>query len=156
MSNAIVANTTAELDGATILTAEAAGDFHKDVVTLTAAQVKALNTTPIELVAAPGANSAILVNRILFYSVFITPAYTGSNNLEFRYTDASGAKVTADIAAATLNFASGTKYSFVNGIDTELVPVANSPIVVRVPTANPGAGNSIVKFIVWYEIVAAP
>lgn len=121
--------------------------------TLTAAQVKALFSTPISLVLAPGAGKIVIVKRIVFASAFASIAYTGANALEFRYIDASGAKVTADIPAATLNFASGTKYSTVLGIEAEVIPVANAAIVVRVPTANPGAGDSPVTFSVEYKVL---
>ncbi len=125
-------------------------------VTLTAAQVKALFTTPISLVAALGGGVVGLVHRISFGSTFVSVAYAGANALEFRYTDASGAKVTADIAAATLNFASGTKRATVAGVTTELAPVANAAIVVCVPTANPTAGDSPITFIVQYMGVTIP
>jgi len=124
-------------------------------VTLTAAQVKALFTTPITLIAAPGAGIAILVDRITFVSTYGTATYAGSNALEFRYTDASGSKVTADIPSATLNFSSGTKFSTVAGVVTELIPIANSPIVVAIPTANPTVGDSIVYLTVDYSLIAA-
>lgn len=124
--------------------------------TLTAAQVKALNATPITLIAAPGAGKITIVNRITLASTFGTVAYTGANNLEFRYTGAAGAKVTADIAAATLNFAAGTQYSTVAGVTTELVPVANAIVCVRVPTANPAAGDSIVKLRADYQTLTLP
>lgn len=124
-------------------------------VTLTAAQVKALFTTPITLITAPGAGIAIVVNRITFTSTYVSATYTGANALEFRYTDASGAKVTADIPAATLNFSSGTKFSTVAGVTTELIPVANAALVVRVPTANPAAGDSPVSLTIDYSLVAA-
>lgn len=125
-------------------------------VTLTAAEVKALNSTPITLVSAQGAGIAVVVERVTFGSTFVSAAYTGANALEFRYTDASGSKVTADIPSATLNFASGTKFSTVAGVTTELIPIANSPIVVRVPTANPAAGDSPVAFLVEYRIMTLP
>lgn len=123
---------------------------------LTAAQVKALFTTPISLVPAAGAGTIIVVDRVTFGSTFVTPAYGGSNNLEFRYTGAAGAKVTADIGFATLNFPSGTQYSTVAGVTTELIPVANSPIVVDVPVANPTSGNSLVTVVVTYRILTLP
>jgi len=125
-------------------------------VSLTAAQVKALFTTPIALVAAPGAGKIVIPIGIAFGSTFATTAYAGSNNLEFRYTNGSGAKVTADIAAATLNFSSGTKYSSVAGVTTELTPVANAAIVVCVPVANPTLGDSPIKFSVLYRVLTLP
>lgn len=124
-------------------------------VTLTAAQVKALFTTPITLIAAPGSGKVILVNRVTFVSTFVTTAYAGANNLEFRYTNAAGSKVSADIAAATLNFASGTKFSTVAGVTTELIPIANAIIVVCIPTADPTLGDSPVTINVDYTVVSA-
>lgn len=125
-------------------------------VSLTDTQVKALFTTPITLISAPGSGKVVLVHGILFSSTYNSAAYAGSNALEFRYTDASGAKVTADIANTTLNFSSGTRYAYVAGVTSELQSLANAQIVVCVPTANPTAGNSVVKFTVVYSIVTAP
>jgi hypothetical protein len=125
-------------------------------VTLTAAQVKALFTTPIALVAALGSGVVCLVHRISMGSTFVSAAYAGANALEFRYTDGAGTKVTADIAAATLNFASGTKRVTVAGVTTELAPVANAAIVVCVPTANPTVGDSPITFVVEYVALTLP
>lgn len=127
--------------------------------TLTPTQVKALNTTPITLVPAPvatqgtTAKSVLIVEGITAYLSYGGTAYTGANALEFRYTDGSGAKVTADVSTTFLN-ATSNKYVSVAGVTTELVPVANAPIVVRVPTADPGAGNSPITFIVFYRQVS--
>lgn len=122
-------------------------------VTVPTASVLTLNSTPVTLVAAQGAGTAIVIDEITLKLVFNSVAYTGSNNLEFRYTNGSGAKVTADIAAAVLNASSGTNYNIVKGVVTALVPVANSPVVVFVPTANPGAGNSDLVFTVTYRVL---
>ena len=125
-------------------------------VTLTALQVKALHTTPITLVSAPGSGKVVIVDDIVFGATFVSAAYTGSNNLEFRYTDGSGTKVTADIAAATLNFSTGTKYGSVTGVTTELTALANAAVVVAVPVANPAAGDSPINFSVFYRVVTLP
>jgi hypothetical protein len=132
------------------------GSYRIDKAILTPTEVKALFSTPISLVVSQGAGTVINVHRITFASTFLTTAYAGANNLEFRYTDASGAKVTADIAAATLNFTTGTKYALVAGVTTELTQVPASPIVVRVPTANPTAGLSTVTFYIEYSVLTAP
>lgn len=132
--------------------------------TLSSTQVKALKDTPIILVPAPvpanlgGSGSATpkavsIVTGITARLAYGGTAYTGANALEFRYTGAAGAKVTADISTTFLN-ASASAYSHVAGVVTELVPVGNAPIVVCVPTANPGAGNSPITFAVYYRVVA--
>ncbi len=130
--------------------------YRIDKAVLTPAEVKALHTTPISLVVSQGTGTIINVHRISFASTFLTTAYAGANNLEFRYTGASGAKVTADIASATLNFTTGTKYALVAGVTTELTQVAASPIVVVVPVADPTAGLSTVTFYIEYSVLVAP
>lgn len=133
--------------------------------TLSTAQVKALNTTPIAIVKAPvqgnfgGAGLAVgafkAVNIVLGITAYLSyggTAYTGANALEFRYTDGSGSKVTADMSTTFLNAATSS-YDYVAGVTTELVPIANGPVVVRVPTANPATGNSPITFVVHYRVV---
>jgi hypothetical protein len=122
-------------------------------VTVATGAVLTLNATPVSLVVAPGAGKAIIVDGIVAKLVFNSVAYTGANALEFRYTDGSGAKVTADIASTFINSASGTNYASVAGVTTALTPVANAAVVVRVPTADPGAGNSPIVFTIRYHIV---
>lgn len=121
-------------------------------VTLTAAQIKALHSTPQTLVPAPGINAFVLVESVDAKLVFNSTAYTGSNNLQFFYTNASGANVTADMGSAFLDSAS-TAYDHVAGVVTELTPAVNAPVVVSVPTANPAAGDSTITFTVKHRII---
>jgi hypothetical protein len=140
--------TVREVTAAGVTTGSAA---EKSTTDLTAAQIKALYTTPLALVSAPGAGKIISVLNIVVKYVFGTTAFTGSNNLEFRYTSSNGAKVTADVDAALLLAASGTNYRSVAGVVTELTPVANAPIVVNVPTANPAQGLGTASITVYYR-----
>src|SRR5690349_18262867 len=71
-------------------------------VSVTSAQVLALNTTPVALVPAPGANKAVDVISVTG-SLKAATQYTGANAVEIRYTNGSGTKVTGDLAAAWLN-----------------------------------------------------
>lgn len=121
-------------------------------VTLTAAQVKALHSAPQTLVPAAGANSVVVVDSVDAKLVFNSTAYTGSNNLQFLYTNGSGTKVTADMGSAFLD-SSSTAYDHVAGVVTELAPTVNAPVVVAVPTANPAAGDSVLTIITKYRIL---
>lgn len=129
-------------------------------ISLTSAQILALHTTPIVLVPTPtllltagGKASVIIIEGITAKNAFNSIAYTGGNNLEFRYTDGSGTKVTADMASTFINSAS-TAYDHVAGIVTEFTPTKNASVVVAVPTANPGAGNGGLTFVVKYRIIS--
>lgn len=127
------------------------------VVSLTAAQTKALNTTPQTLVAAPGAGKLIVVDSIIVKNVFGTVAYTGANALQFFLGDTSGQKAVGDIANTFINIASGTHYAVSIALaayaDTAGTAMINAPLIVSVPTANPGAGDGILTFTVNYFIV---
>lgn len=134
-------------------------DNHSAIIykTLTAAQIKALFTTPITLIPQPGPRAVIIVESITARLVYAGTAYAGANNLEFRYTDAAGTKVTVDMAAAFINSAASA-YDQAPGITTEFAPIAgdsgtNGAIVVCVPTANPTLGNSPITFVIHYRVV---
>jgi len=79
-----------------------------------------------------------------------TTAYATNTTLEFRYTNGSGTKVTAD-AAALLN-ATADKAVSVKSVVTEVANTLNAPVVVRTATGNPTAGNSPVKVKVEYRV----
>ncbi len=121
-------------------------------VTIATGAVLTLNTTPVQLVAAPGTGSVVIVDDIAAKLVRNSITYTTQGVLEFRYTDGSGAKVSADIANTLLFTSSGTGYQTVKGVATALIPVANAAIVVDVPTGNPAAGNSPLVITVRYHI----
>lgn len=133
--------------------------FAVNRVVLSSDKIKALNTTPITLVPAVGVgtstvglNSVIIVEGITAKIYFNTTAYTGANALEFRYANASGAKVTADIPNTFINSTSNT-YAHAAGIVTAFTPVPFAPIVVRVPTADPATGDGYMVISTKYRVV---
>lgn len=122
--------------------------------TLGWAMVRALNSTPVELVAAPGAGLAVRVKHIWFFLDFNSLAYTGANNIEFRYTNGGGNKVAQDIHVSSLNAASD-QIGKLFGLALDKADLtADAPVVATVPVANPAAGNSPLVLFVTYEIVA--
>lgn len=121
-------------------------------VTFTATQVKSLFTAPISLIPAPGTGKYISVDEVLAKVASTgATAYTGANAVEIRYTDASGAKATGDLAAAWLN---NTTDRVDKAIAAAITPVANAALVACVPTANPGAGTGVVTFDILYRVVS--
>lgn len=122
-------------------------------VNLTAAQIIAMNATPVSLIAAPGAGMAIIVDNITLKMVTTATGFTGGGALEFRYTNASGAKVSADIAAAVVTAGAGTSFTNVRGVTTSLTPVANAAIVITNATAAFAAGTGTAVVTIQYHVV---
>lgn len=133
--------------------------FALQTTLLSSAQVKLLHTTAITLVTsqvppslAKNPSSIIVVEGITAKIYYGGTAYTGANALEFRYGSASGTKVTADMDTTFLN-QTASVFCSVAGVTTQLITAAGQNIVVCIPTANPGAGNSPIAFTVKYRIV---
>lgn len=125
---------------------------------LTSTQIKALHTTPIQLVPQPGKLTVVIVDGITARITYRGTAYTGANALEFRYTNGSGTKVTADIPSTFINSAVSA-YAQAPIVTAEFAPIEggssnNGSIVVSVPTANPAAGNSSIAIVVKYHLVS--
>lgn len=120
-------------------------------VTVPTASVLAMNTTPVTLVAAPGAGYAVSVLSVVASIDYVSAAYATNTTIEIRYTDGSGTKVTADIAGLLTTTAD--KFSRVMGIEAELALTANAPVVARVATGDPVTWDSDVVFNVLYTIV---
>jgi hypothetical protein len=69
-------------------------------VRLTNAQIKALNATPVTLVAAQGTYRFIeLVSAVLFLNAGTNVLTESTDNLAIKYTDASGVQASEDIEA---------------------------------------------------------
>lgn len=115
--------------------------------TLTSANILAMNATPVTILAAPGANKVIIVEHIFLKMVTTATQYANGGAVEFRYTNGSGAKVTADIAAAVITATAGTSYTANAGVATSLTAVANAAIVITNATAafDTGTGAGVIR-----------
>lgn len=124
-------------------------------VTLTSAQILALNATPITVLAAPGAGFVNIVKRVYATKAAGT-AYAGiaaGEDLAIKYTDASGA------VAATCEmtgFADSTSATQSLGVGASCLPVANAALVAHMLTGEITTGNSDFKLRIKYETVAVP
>lgn len=128
------------------------------VATVTNAQVLALNATPIEIIPAPGAGKAILVDLALIRKPAGT-AYGGiaaGEDLVLKYTDAAGAELTEQIettgfldqATEQLRLA---RPKFL--AQAALAPVANAKVVLHLLVGEVITGTSALKVRVRYKIV---
>lgn len=123
-------------------------------ISLSSAQILALKTTPVAIVPAPGVGKKVIVDEIILLNTFGAAAYNGANNIEARYTNGSGAKVTADFdKTAFLGISSGTAYAVNKAVATSLVPVDNAAVVLAVPSADPTTGDGVITGFVRYHVV---
>lgn len=132
-------------------------------VTITSAQLLALNATPITLVAAPGAGKAILVRMIALTKPAGT-AYAGiaaGEDLAFKYTDDSGAECASRVE--TTGFLDQTTeehrvvyaQAAVGGVG-QVEPVVNAAIVAHLLTGEIITGDSDLLVRVYFDVLDFP
>jgi hypothetical protein len=125
-------------------------------VTVSTAELLALNATPKQLIAAPGSGKAIIVEDAQLMLDYNSIAYAGiaaGEDLEIRYTDGSGALVATVEATGFLDQAAD-EYRHVRPTTTAaLEPVTNAALVIRMATGEIITGNSPLKVRVRYRTV---
>lgn len=107
------------------------GQVQTVVIPLTSANILAMNSTPVSLIASPGSGKATRVLDVSLKMTTTSTQYANGGAVEFRYTDGSGTKVTADIAAAVVTTTAGVSYTSVGGIEASLTMVTAAAIVVH-------------------------
>lgn len=133
---------------------------YKAQVTIATASVLLLNTTPVTLVAAPGAGKFLELVSAHFWLDYNTVAYNGiaaDEDLEIRYTNGSGQEVASVEATGFLDatadaHALAKPASAAVGTAELIQPVANAALVLFMSTGNIATGNSPLKVEVFYRI----
>lgn len=121
-------------------------------VTLTTAQILALNATPITLLAAPGTGLTTIVRGVLAYKAAGT-AYAGialGEDLTLKYTNASGA-IAAQIE--TTGFLDSASALMASGALPGGLVTTNAAIVAHMLTGEIITGTSDVILWIEYDIV---
>jgi hypothetical protein len=121
---------------------------------ITSAQLLALNATPIEVIAAQGANKAIIPLQVKVYKPAGT-AYSGiaaGEDLVLKYTNASGAIASSTIE--TTGFLDQTTAQVrVGGTSlANVTPVANAAIVAHLLAGEITTGDSDLYIEVIYTV----
>lgn len=124
---------------------------------ITTAQVLALFATPIEVVAAPGANIALQFLGAHVLLDFNSAAYVddADEDLVFKYTNAAGKTISQEIDGSLLDDGADM-LAFVGPAGTDPIvaaEVANAAIVVHVLTGELITGDSPLKIRLYYRQV---
>lgn len=134
--------------------------LHQKDVTITTAQVLALNATPITLVAAPGANKALIFEGAVVFYDFNTAAYGGiavGEDLSIKYTGSTGLEVSQVEATGFIDQASdqvryAQPHRAASG-NNSITPVANAPLVLHMLVGEVITGDGPLKLRVYYRVV---
>lgn len=130
-------------------------------VAVSAAEVLTLNATPKQIIAAPPAGFAVVVNRVAVYKPVGT-AYSGlvaAKDLVLKYTGASGAQAASVIeATGFLDQATAqNRIAFPTGssgaVPGDITPVAGAPVVLHMLGGEVTTGNSPLYVRVRYDVV---
>ncbi len=130
-------------------------------VTVSSAELLAINATPKTVVAAPGSGLAIIFEGAQLYKAAGT-AYAGvagGEDLSFKYTNGSGLEVGVcettgflDQTSAQYRYCRPQTGALSAGTVSDIVPVANSPLVLQLLTGEITTGDSPLKLRVYYRV----
>lgn len=121
---------------------------------VTSAELLALFTTPLSVVAAPGAGKAVVPVMAQAYLDAGT-AYNGigaDEDLVLRYTNASGAIALTIETTGFLDQATD-QHRVVHGPSVAFAPVANAALMLHMTTGNIATGTGTLAIRVWYRIL---
>lgn len=130
-------------------------------VKITSAQILAMFTTPITVLAAPGAGLAHVVERVSVYKPAGT-AYGGvavGEDLVLKYTNAAGAQVSGVIETTGFldQVTAQTRYVWapatVGATAADITPVANAAVVAHLLAGEITTGTSDLYVRIWYDTI---
>ncbi len=142
-------------------TASGAGASQVATVTLTQAQVNTMYTTPVLLVAAPAAGTAIIVDKVDMYTKFAVAAFTGGGVVVVQYDNtAHGAGTNTLIdtfPAAEVTAAASQVYSLAGVTAAALTGITAKGVYISNQTAVFATGNaaSTITLTVRYHVITA-
>jgi hypothetical protein len=125
-------------------------------VSISSAEMLALNTTPKTLVASPGAGFALIPTELYSTITYASATYVcNAAGLVLKYTDGSG---TAPGAVLTQGFCQSASSALQNVkvAATAYAPTTAAALVLHAGSANPTTGDSPVKVRIYYRVVPNP
>ncbi len=147
------AETTAQIKLLAALGAAASPDIAATtVVTVSSAELLALNATPKTLVAAPGAGIANVPEFLELFYDYGTAAYAGiaaGEDFTVKYTNGSGAVLGTIDATGFID--QTTNQSRFLRFSSEITPVANAALVLHMASGEVITGDGIVKAKLHYR-----
>ena len=124
-------------------------------VSLTAAQIILMYTTPQPIIAAPAAGQVILVEQILVELDLTATAFSGGGVVHFYYHGQTTEIMAQTIAAATVQGGAGRTLWILEPAQTAGGSVATTDVGIDITNATGvfAAGTGTAKITVWYSLV---
>jgi len=122
-------------------------------LTIASADVLTLNTTPIEIVAAPGAGYAIEVISAFVSIDFNSAAYTTSTEIQLFSTGATESQNKGTVLNATVTAIRPLNPNTAILGATDTILIDNAALTVKSAAANPTTGDSDITVYVTYRII---
>ena len=128
---------------------------HVARVSLSAAQIIAMYTTPVAILAAPPAGAAIVVKKIAVELDLTATAFSGGGVVHFYYHGLTAEILSASMAAATVNGAAGQSIYVFEPVATAGGSVVTPAVGIDITCATGvfAAGTGTAKVTVWYDVV---
>lgn len=118
-------------------------------VHLTAAQILASFTTPLTLVAAPGAGIFIRPTSIVFVNNFLTTAFSSPNSMSVNVGSLTPfTSALFQSANNAIEFRAMATTSSVGSLDC-----INVPLLLKTTTANPTLGDGSMDIYITYSVI---
>lgn len=145
--------------GSSNIVFEELGGVQRAIVTVSSAELLALNATPKTLVAAPGAGLFIEPINLHAWLDYNSAAYAGigaGEDLTFKWTNGSGGEMLTAIEATGFLDATADAHRicYPSNPAANVVPVANAAIVLHMSSGEVTTGDSPLKVEVLYRIRA--
>jgi hypothetical protein len=124
-------------------------------VSLTAAQIIAMEAGPVSVIAAPGAGLAVVVDSILFEMTTTSTAFTGGGAVSFVYHGGSVAVHAGSIPASVVTASAGTSDTLLGpavAANGTTVP-ANTGVDITNATAPFAVGTGTAKVRIRYHVI---
>lgn len=129
------------------ITANSVNGIYRKKVSLSSAQILALNTTPIEAIAAPGAGKVIVIHQMTAKLTYNTATYGGANSAISLVDSSLHSLASCTILASTSDTIRRAT------LDGDKVIDENSAIDLYVSLGDPTTGDSPVDVYITYEII---
>ncbi len=128
---------------------EGALQYHYKRLVLTSADILTSFATPIEIVAAPGANKMLIPIEMIARTDYGTGTYATNTTLRLLWNSVTQAWDTIDLAR-TEDYIQIENYYDVVSVEANVV---NQNLTLQTQTGNPTAGDGTMTIYLWYIIL---